>query len=659
MTVHAPSPVDAGIDDAAVRAAVAEANVPTLLMVLVHLTGDLAWLEPPYQPTRTKGMADHDDGGLPSEVQVTVRSAAAEAIVAWRRGRPMALPNPDPELLVRMLGVSMGEQVPSEYGEVLLEELSAGIGTSPPPSRVQVPTGFSAVIIGAGISGVAAAVKLQELGIPFVVLERAPAPGGVWRDNRYPGAGVDTPSHLYSYSFATKDWTQYFAMRDEIVEYVESVVDARGLDAHIRYGCEVELAEFDAEDCRWSVRVRDTTGSVEVLRPNVVLSCVGAFNPPVIPQVPGLDSFEGPLFHTADWPDDLDINDKSVIVVGSGASAMQVVPAIAESVAKLTIIQRSPQWVQPFEKLHKPVPDALRVLFQAVPVYRAWYRLRLSWIFHDKLYQALQREPGWSDERTINAVNEMHRAYFTDYIRSEIGDRPDLLEKVVPSYPPFGKRMLQDNGWFKTLTRDNVELVTAGVAEVRPDGVVTADGVHHAGDVVVFATGFDVVRFVSTFRVLGRDGRDLRQEWDDDDCRAYLGLTIHGFPNFFTVYGPNTQTGHGGSFIYTAEAQLNYIASLITAMVEQNLAAVEVRQDVYREYAETVDRMHEGMVWTHPAMTTYYRNSRGRVVAISPFRNVDFWRMTRAADLSEYIVVPQADSAAANTLGLSSTASHQ
>lgn len=636
-----PPPVS-GADDATVRAAVAAANVPTLLMVLVQLTGDLRWLEPPYLPSRTKGMADNDTGGLPEDMQGQVRTAAADAIVAWRKGRPVALPKPDPALLARMLGVSMGEKVPVEFGDVLLEELASSTELAETARPLSVPEGFSTVVIGAGISGVAAAVKLRELGIPFVVLERSDAVGGVWRENAYPGAGVDTPSHLYSFSFARKDWTQYFAMREEIIEYVEEVVDAHDLRQHIRFRTEVELAEFDEPAGRWQVHVRAADGTTEVLQCTVVLSCVGAFNPPVIPPIPGIDTFAGPHFHTAQWPADLEVTGKSVAVVGSGASAMQIVPAIAPAVSKLTVFQRSPQWVQPFDKLHQPVPAPLRLLFEQVPLYQAWYRLRLSWIFHDKLYRALQRDPGWTDPRTINAVNEMHRAYFTDYIRSEIGERTDLLDKVIPDYPPFGKRMLQDNGWFRTLTRPNVELVTGSVAEVRSEGVVAADGGLHPADVLVFATGFDVVRFVSTFEVRGRDGRDLRAVWDDDDCRAYLGLAVHGFPNFFTLYGPNTQTGHGGSFIYTAEAQMTYIADLLTRMIDDELGTVEVREEVYTEYAAAVDRMHDGMVWTHPAMSTYYRNSRGRVVAISPFRNVDFWRMTRAARLDDYDIVIRA-----------------
>jgi 4-hydroxyacetophenone monooxygenase len=639
MSLQSPVIAPPQVDDATLRAAVAEANIPTLLMVLVQLTGDQRWLAEPFILSRTKGMADNDTGGLPEELQEEVRLAAADAIVAWRHGRPVVIPDPGTDLIVRMLSTSMAETVPDEYGELLVEELALGTGAQgvSEVSSGRVPVGFSAVIIGAGISGVAAAIKLRSLGIPYVVLESGEDIGGVWRENIYPGAGVDTPSHLYSYSFAPNAWGRYFASRDEVVAYVRRVAGEYDVRRHVRFSTLVRYAEWDERSRLWSVQVRTADGHDEVLQANVVLSCVGAFNPPAVPDIRGLGTFAGPRFHTAQWPEGLEIRAKKVAVIGSGASAMQVVPAIAPEVAKLTVFQRSPQWAQPFEKFQQPVPASLQVLFDTVPLYRAWYRLRLSWIYHDKLYRALQRDPAWTDPTTINATNEGHRKYFTNYIRSELAGREDLLARTVPNYPPFGKRMLQDNGWFRTLKRDNVELVVDPISEVQPHGIRTSDGAFHEADVLVFATGFDVVRFISSFQVRGRDGRDLRAVWDDDDCRAYLGLTVPGFPNFFTLYGPNTQTGHGGSLIHTVEAQLNYIGSLLTQMFDAGIATVEVKEQVYDVFASKVDEMHRNMIWSHPAMTTYYRNARGRVVALNPFRNVDYWHMTRHADLAEYV----------------------
>jgi len=329
-------------------------------------------------------------------------------------------------------------------------------------------------------------------------------------------------------------------------------------------------------------------------------------------------------------------------VIGSGASAMQLVPAIADEVAALTVFQRSPGWAAPFEQLHVEIPEPLRLLSREVPLYRIWYRLRAGWTFNDRVHEALQKDPSWPHpERAVNAINDAHRRFFTGYVESELADRPDLVDAVLPDYPPYGKRILLDNGWYRTLTRDHVELVTEAVAEVRPHAVVTESGEEHDADVLVCATGFDVVRFLAPMDIRGRSGRTLRETWDDDDARAYLGLAVPDFPNLFMVYGPNTQAGHGGSLIGTAEAQLHYVMDLLGRMLRGGIGAVECRPEVYEEYNRRIDAAHEAMVWTHPGMETYYRNARGRVVVNTPWRVVDFWHMTRAADLDDYAVEPR------------------
>jgi 4-hydroxyacetophenone monooxygenase len=495
------------------------------------------------------------------------------------------------------------------------------------------------VVIGAGISGIAACVRFLALGLDVTVLEKADDLGGVWRENRFPGAGVDTPSHIYSFSFAPHDWSQYFAGRDEIHDYLEQVADEYGVREHIRFGREVTRIVYDEGRASWDIKTRKADGTSQVESADLVISCVGAFNPPVVPALAGLEDFAGPAFHTTQWPKGLDLAGLRVGLVGNGATAMQVAPAIVDEVEGLTIFQRSPQWVQPFEKFQQKIPEPVRLLFREVPLYRAWYRLRLEWIFHDKLYRSLQRDPEFSECRTaINKANAGHRDYFTDYLRQQLADRTDLLEKVVPDYPPFGKRMLLDNGWFRTLTRPNVALVTDRIEKVLPHAVVTSGGQSVEVDVLILATGFDVVRFISTYEVIGRGGRRLRDVWDDIDCRAYLGLAIPGFPNFFTLYGPNTQTGHGGSLIHTVEAQIDYLESLLRQLFQRRSTSAECRPDVYDDYAQQVDDMHSGLIWSHPAMSTYYRNAHDRVVVINPFRNLDYWKMTRRADLGDYVV---------------------
>ena len=627
-------------------AALSSANIPTLACVLVHLTGDRRWIEGRFVPTRIRGLDDNDSGGLPDAVQDEIRAAALEALTRWFAGRPAALPNPSDDLLVEMMSVSLGDAVPAEYAPMIRRDLALGpvhpAAAAAPPSAP--PRGFRAIIIGAGISGLCAAVEFARAGIDYVILERRQDLGGVWFDNRYPGAACDVPSHLYSFSFAPFDWSRFFAGSREIHAYLEQVADDFGIRQHVSFGSEVLEARYDEAAGRWDVDIVHAGRGPETLRADLVLSCVGAFNKPRVPDVPGLDTFAGPSVHTARYPEaGIELAGRHVILIGNGASAMQVAPAIAGQVASLTIVQRSPQWVAPFPKFGKTIPTALRRLLMEVPVYRRWYRLRLGWAFNDKLYEALQLDPDWSGEgRSINAINDAHRRGLTAYIRSELGAAQHLLEDVLPAYPPFGKRMLLDNGWFRTLARDNVRHVVGGVVAVRPHGVVTSDGKEHRADVLIWATGFDVVNFLAPMKIVGLGGRELHVDWNGDDARAYLGTVVPGYPNFFCLYGPNTQFGHGGSLITVLERQMHYVMSLLRQMFARGIERVDVHRDVHDAYNAAVDATHARMVWAYPGVESYYKNSKGRIVVNNPFKILDVWRMTEAADLREFDCTPGA-----------------
>ena len=620
--------------------AIAIANVPTLLMVLVQLTGELRWLEEPYRPHRARGMNDNDTGGLPEPIQTEVRQAALEAILAWRAGRPVAIPEPPLELRRKMLACAVTEDVPVEYDPLIAADLP--LAQHEIVEKLSVPDGFEALIIGAGVSGLCAAIKFQQAGVPFTILEKSTQLGGIWRDNRYPGAGVDTPNHLYSYTFAPYDWSMYFALRDELHAYLEHVADKFNLRPHIRFGTEVKSVNYNKETQQWDVAVQREDDTHEVKTANILISAVGIFNPIKLPNIKGLDRFTGPCFHTAEWPANVDLTGKRVAMIGNGASAMQTGPEIQRTVKSLTIFQRSPHWVAPNEQFRKPIPAALRFLLREVPLYRAWYRIRLGWTFGDRIHSTLLKDPTWPyADRSLNKVNDSHRAYFTQYIVSEIGDRTDLLEKVVPTYPPFGKRMLMDNGWYRMLRNEKVQLVSDPIVEIGSDRVITEDGSEYEADVLIVATGFDVLRFLTSFEARGRSGRSLREVWEDDNAKAYLGTVIPDFPNFFCLYGPNLQPGHGGSLIFVVEMQMRYIMDVLKKMMTQGLGAVECRQDVHDAYNERVDQEHANRVWTHPGMQTYYRNERGRIVVNSPYRNTTFYEMTREANLTDFHVEPR------------------
>lgn len=623
------------------RDAVALANIPTLLPLLVQLTGDFRWLDDPYRLRLSFGMSDNDDGGLAPAIQDEIRDAAVVAIAALLDGQAPAIPEPSEAQLLAMLAASMGERIPDEYGPMLRHVLGLlpEAEAARPSTVVSPPDGFRALVIGAGAAGIAMGVELAKAGVDYTILEKAEAVGGTWWYNRYPGCGVDAPSHLYSYSYYDYDWPAYFSQRDSIHDYFESAATELGVRPHVRLGTEVLAAAYDPASQQWDVTVRSGDGPVEVLHADVVVSAVGAFGQPVWPAVPGLESFAGERAHTAQWPGDLDLTGKRVGVIGNGASAMQLVPAIADTAAHVTVFQRSAQWVMPFEKFHVPVPDPIRWLLMHVPLYRRWYRMRLFWNFNDKLHGTLQRDPDWEHpDRSLNALNDLMRGFLTNYITDELGDRDDLLPHVLPTYPPFGKRILFDNGWYRSIQRDDVTLAPHGAAEVRPDAVVGGDGSEHEVDVLIAATGFDVVRFLASVEIVGRSGRTISETWDGDNAKAYLGTVVPDLPNFFCLYGPNLQPGHGGSFLTTLELQAHYVRSVLEAMFTHGLGAVECRQDVHDAYNDRVDAAHENMVWTHPGMQSYYRNAAGRVVVNSPWRNVDFWHFSREPTLDDFHV---------------------
>jgi len=636
---------DPTLDASRIAAAVEYANLPSLLLVLFQLTGEEKWLQPPFQPTAGRGLTPHDSGGFDKETAAQIKAAAVEAIAAWQRGATPAVPAPTGDLLLRLLSHAVGESVPPEYGRLMAIDMGFQPEAEPKPlpstavgSLVATdPNRPTVVIVGAGISGMAAAVRLQQMNIDYVILDRHSEVGGVWLTNTYPGAGVDSPSFLYSFSFYPRKWQTHFAKQPEMLEYLKDTADHFELRRNIRFNTTVSEARWDDTAQRWHITADGPEGHVEYKAP-FLISAVGLFNRPSVPNIPGMTDFNGVLAHTAAWPKNLDLAGQKVAIIGTGASAMQVVPAIADKVDHLTIFQRSPQWAAPNGEYFTQVHDQVHVLMESVPFYHRWYRFRLAWIFNDRVHASLQVDPEWSDpEHSLNVVNDGHRRYFTRYIDQQLGERVDLRDKVLPTYPPFGKRMLLDNGWFAALKKDNVELVTDRVASIDASGVNTAQQ-HWDVDSIVLGTGFDVRRYLPDLPVFGRDGQSLHGYWGDEDAFGYLGITVPRFPNFFMMYGPNTNGGAGGSYIFIGECQVAYITGLIQQALKQRIGSIDCRPDVLAGWVQRVDEAHRKMVWSHPGMTTYYRNSQGRVVVNSPWRIVDYWAMTRDPKLDDFEV---------------------
>ena len=498
---------------------------------------------------------------------------------------------------------------------------------------------FKVLIIGAGMSGLCMAIKLREAGIPFQLIEKNDTVGGTWYENRYPGCGVDTPNHFYSFSFdPNHDWTQHFSKRDELWSYLERCADTYDIRRHVTFNTEVTTVRYDTDRRRWQVTIKPVIGPEQTLEANVVVSAVGQLNRPSIPEIPGLDRFQGPAFHTAQWDSTVELEGRRVAMIGTGASGMQTGPSIADTVKHLTIFQRTPHWAAHNPNYHATVSEGKKWVLKNVPFYAKWYRFQLYWASADGLHASLQMDPNWHmPDLSLNEANQQSRETLIAHIKNEIGDNPELLAKVVPPYPPYGKRMLRDNHWYRMLTQPHVDLISESIDHIVEDGIVTSDGNKHPAEVLILATGFQAGRMMQPMAVHGQDNVTLTELWGDDNPRAHIGITVPKFPNLFLLYGPNTNLGHGGSAIFHTECQVRYIMTCLRELIETGHQVMECRQEPHDTYNEKVDEAHRNMVWAHRGVRNWSKNASGRVTTNSPWRLVDYWKMTAELNPEDFI----------------------
>jgi len=622
-------------DDETIARALEQASIPALMASLVHLTGDVGILRGSVRPQ--KAVLNDQTGGMTEEDKAGVRKRALEVLCAWRDAGCPPPPPPSRQVVHETMSFVVGEPVPERYVPMMAEELALDGRDARDLDWSDVPEearrSFHVVVIGAGMSGLLTAIRLEHAGIPYTVVEKNDGVGGTWLENTYPGCRVDIGNHFYCYSFEPNPrWSEYFARQPELRDYFERCATRYGVRPNIRFRTEVVSARFDEAERVWRVALRGPDGGTDVLEANAVVSAVGQLNRPKIPAIPGLDDFAGPAFHSAAWEHEHDLAGRRVAVVGTGASAFQLVPEVAKVAAHLSVFQRSPAWMVPNPHYHREVGEGTKWLLEHVPFYGRWYRFMIFWPGSDGLMPSLVVDPDWPHpERSVNALNEQAREMFTQYMASQVGDDPELLEKVIPGYPPFGKRMLQDNGsWLATLKQPHVDLVTEGIDHIEPDAVVCRDGSRHAADVIVFAT-----RFLWPMEILGRDSANLGELWGDDP-KAYLGITVPRFPNLFMLYGPATNLAHAGSIIFHSECQVRYILGCIHALLERGVRAMDCREEVNEAFNRRLDDTLSKTVWAHPGMDSWYKNAKGRVVATSPWLLLDYWQWTREPDLDDY-----------------------
>lgn len=627
-----------------------ELNTAALIMSIVHMTGSTRLLEALPSPRTIDVVAANAEtseeileGGFTRAQVDRVHAEALQAIEDYRE-RGFTLPDLDARALDTLYRYMCGKDVDDEYLEFIREEIALdgvdrrGLSLSDPGLRERAAE-FPVVVIGAGMGGVLAGIRLGEAGIPYTVIEKNPGVGGTWYENRYPGCRVDVPGHSYSYSFAPNhDWSSHFPLADEIRAYYENCAQHYGVMPHIRFRTEVVSAVFDEETQHWQVEVQDAEGNRETLTAAAVISAVGQLNRPKFPDIPGLDGFQGPVVHSGAWPKGLNLDGKRVAVIGSGASAFQIIPEMAKTSSPLTVFQRSPAWMFPNPGYHTPVGEGQKWALRKLPFYSKWYRFWLFYTSVEGVYDKTLMDPDWTRSDSVSAANDEMRQVLTAWIESQVED-PALLEKVLPTYPPFGKRILQDNGtYLEALQKDNVDLVTDPITSVEAQGVRTADGRLHEVDAIVCATGFYADRFLFPMKIVGRGGVDLNEQWGETNGRAYLGITVPNFPNLFCVYGPNTNLVVAGSIAHNCESQVTYILRCIELLLREGKHTVECRQDVHDAYNERVDEVNAGTAWGAPQVDNWYKNDAGRVTANLPFRIIDYWKMTHRLHPEDFVI---------------------
>jgi cation diffusion facilitator CzcD-associated flavoprotein CzcO len=493
-------------------------------------------------------------------------------------------------------------------------------------ARVPLPAETDVAIVGAGFGGLGTAIRLKQAGRDdFVVLERAADVGGTWWANTYPGCQCDIPSNLYSFSFARKsDWTTAYPMREQIHDYLRDCARRFGVLPHTRFECELLDATWDPERSRWEIET--STGRISA---RVLVAAPGLLSEPCVPDLPGLDRFEGTTFHTSNWNHDHDLTGRRVAVLGTGATAVQVVPSIREQVDRLFVFQRTPPWVIPH--LDHPVGPRLQRLYERTPALQRLVRASI-WGLHELLVPGMTRDP-----RLLKGHELLARAN----MRRSISD-PELRRRLTPDYAIGCKRILLSNDWYPSITSPNVELVTSGIHEVREGSVVDGDGVEHELDTIVFATGFVPSDPPIARRLRGREGRPLSETWRGSP-QAYLGTTVSGFPNLFLLYGPNTNLGHS-SAVYMLESQMAYVMGALDAMDEHGAACAEVRPDVQDAFNAEMQERLRGSVW-NSGCSSWYLDRHGRNSIQWPGFTFEFRRRTRRFDAGSYRLAPDVGAA--------------
>ena len=616
--------MDQNIDAAFIRRAVEASDLAALRIALYQATGDPELAA--FGPVDALGEAER------AKLAERAEQVLSQGVDRLERRVP------DDDELRRLMDIVLG--VPTRDAHFEVRKKFLAFEPYPflferPKGAAPVPEGFEVAIVGAGPAGISMAVQLGRLGIPYVLYDRRSEIGGTWSIHKYPDIRVDTLSLTYEFSFDDQyPWGEYFARGEEVRRYLEFIVDKYGVREHIRLEHDLEDARFDESDSTWRLTFRGPDGSPVERDANVVVSAAGVFAKRKLPDIEGIEDFEGTALHPTQWSPEIDVRGKRVAVFGNGSTGVQLLAPIAEEAEHVTVFQRTPQWIAPRPGYGRAVEPEVRWLLDNVPGYWNWCRFTsiiglMTW--HEDF---LIPDPEWEKQGGhITQKSEELREFMIGYIKEQIGDRPDLLERLVPDYAPMVRRPVVDNGWYRALTRDDVDLVTSGVERITPSGVETADGKHHEVDVIVFATGFEVDQFLWPAQYQGQGGRNLREYWGDRSPRAYLSMMVPYFPNFFMLYGPNSQPVSGGiSLPSWFQIWGAYIAQCLHTMFEEGHAWVAVSEEAFETFNEELDAVGSELAFikdTGSVERNYYVDKDGRLLVNTPYETAELYAMMK------------------------------
>jgi 4-hydroxyacetophenone monooxygenase len=594
--------------------ALVEADRRTLAAVLTHLTGDVDLVP---------DIRDREH----------ILRLAAELLPKYIEAG--VVEPPSDEVLDAAMALAAGGVVPSKYGPFVREQMA--IGPAVPSVPVTPPgSAWTIAIIGAGVTGLALAHYLDSVGLSeFTIFEKRPSVGGTWWSNRYPGCRVDTPSLLYSYSFNTDPgWPHHFSFQPSLLEYMRDT--AVQFEGRIKTSTTVERLEWDERRNQWQVTLRtEGAADAEQIFVDIVLGATGFLSSPRLPVIPGMASFTGPAFHSSQWDTSVDVTGRRVAVIGTGASANQIVPAISSVAEHVTVFQRSPHWVTPHPYYGKPLTGTQRYLIEQVPSYLQWFRFRQFWVVGDGILSLMRRDPSWPHpERAVNAQNDALRETLTEYINEQLADHPDLRERVLPDFPPYAKRMIVDNGWYASLGRPNVSLVTEPIKRITPAGA-EVEGESIEVDVIVYATGFNTNQVLNPIQIIGRSGVDLRTQLNQRP-ESYYGIALKDCPNLFMTSGPNGVTVHGGAGTLLAEIQCSYIVQCLRMLSESGASNMVVKDAALEEFTRSAKEENAKYAWSTPGVTNWYAaGGEGAAVAF-PWSIYDLWAEAQGPDASAF-----------------------